>query len=96
MEPSHFLAHTAPDPAWRPALVALWYAARDDWHRAHDTLQDAVGRDADWVHAHLHRVEGDHPNAAYWYRRAQQPVPPHTLSFRDEVMQIAAVIARAE
>lgn len=83
---------TVPAAHWRPAVVALWYAAHDDWHRAHDALQDAVGADADWVHAHLHRIEGDLANAAYWYRRAKQPVPPASLSFADEWQQIVRAL----
>lgn len=57
-----------------PALQALWHAARGDWDAAHEAAQ--VGRDADsaWVHALLHREEGDDSNAAYWYRRAGRPV----------------------
>jgi len=35
---------------------------------------DAAGKDSAWVHAYLHRVEGDLDNARYWYRRAQRPV----------------------
>jgi hypothetical protein len=49
---------------------ALWWAAKDDWDRAHKLVQDDGSKDAAWVHAYLHRVEGDLPNAGYWYRRA--------------------------
>ena len=52
---------------------ALWWAAKGDWDRAHKLVQDEDSREAAWVHAHLHRVEGDSSNAAYWYRRAGQP-----------------------
>jgi hypothetical protein len=55
-----------------PALDALWWAARGNWERAHAIIQDEDGRDAAWVHAYLHRVEGDLGNAAYWYRRASR------------------------
>jgi hypothetical protein len=62
-------------PAGVPgALEALWYERRGDWHRAHEIAQDIAGTDGSWVHAYLHRREGDHSNAAYWYRRAGKPV----------------------
>jgi hypothetical protein len=55
-------------------LTALWHDARDDWSRAHQIAQDIETEDAAWVHAYLHRKEGDPGNAAYWYRRARRPV----------------------
>ena len=56
-----------------PALEALWWAAKGDWDRAHGLVQDDTSRQAAWVHAYLHRVEGDLGNAAYWYRKAGRP-----------------------
>ena len=56
------------------ALLALWWDGRGDWDRAHEVAQDVPGRDGAWVHAYLHRKEGDLGNAAYWYARAGQPV----------------------
>ena len=55
-------------------LEALWRAARNEWDDAHALAQAAQGPDAAWVHAHLHRIEGDLANAAGWYRRAGKPV----------------------
>jgi len=55
-------------------LQALWHASRGDWERAHALAQDAAGREGDWVHACLHRQEGDLGNARYWYARAGRPV----------------------
>ena len=55
-------------------VAALWHDARDDWNRAHQIAQDIENEDAAWVHAYLHRKEGDLGNAAYWYRRARRPV----------------------
>ena len=52
------------------ALMALWWDAKGDWERAHSHAQDDEGRDGAWVHAYLHRKEGDRGNAGYWYRRA--------------------------
>jgi hypothetical protein len=56
-----------------PALAALWWARKGEWDKAHAIVMNAHGRDAAWVHAYLHRVEGDAGNAAYWYRQARQP-----------------------
>lgn len=69
-----------PPPAVMPALVALWHDARGDWVRAHETAQDIDDEIGAWVHAYLHRKEGDPGNAAYWYRRASQPVARGTLA----------------
>ena len=52
------------------ALTALWWDAKGDWKTAHETAQQDEGPDGAWVHAHLHRKEGDAANAAYWYGRA--------------------------
>ena len=54
-------------------LRALSLVAAGDWRGAHDLVQDDSSAEAAWVHAHLHRVEGDLANAAYWYRRAGKP-----------------------
>ena len=54
-------------------LKALRLLAGGDWQGAHEALQDDESKEAAWVHAHLHRVEGDLSNAGYWYRRAGKP-----------------------
>lgn len=56
--------------AFTGALLALWWDSKGDWQRAHEIAQDVQGADGAWVHAYLHRKEGDLGNAAYWYRRA--------------------------
>ena len=56
------------------ALLALWWDAKGDWAKAHEIAQDVAGADGAWVHAYLHRKEGDLGNAAYWYRRAGKSV----------------------
>jgi len=68
---------TVPDVA--PALVALWHDARGDWDKAHAVPQAVDDETRAWVHAYLHRKEGDLSNAAYWYRRAHQPVASESL-----------------
>ena len=66
-------------PTLPPLLAALWHDARGDWRRAHEISQDIETAQAAWVHAYLHRKEGDAGNAAYWYRRAGQPVATDAL-----------------
>jgi len=61
-------------PEVAPALVALWHDAKGDWHAAHETAQAIEDETGAWVHAYLHRKEGDASNAAYWYRRAGREV----------------------
>jgi hypothetical protein len=55
------------------ALQALWYDKQGDWHKAHQVVQNANDTDSAWVHAYLHRKEGDLSNARYWYKRTGQP-----------------------
>ena len=74
-------------PALPAELVALWWAKRDAWDRAHDLLQDLTTVASSRVHAYLHRVEGDLTNAGYWYRRAG--VAPTTDSLDDEWTRLA-------
>jgi hypothetical protein len=68
------LQQAAPPAGLTPALEALWHERHGDWDAAHRIAQDIVGEDGAWVHAYLHRREGDDSNAAYWYRRAGKPV----------------------
>ena len=67
------LADPEPPRGITPALDALWWAGKGDWDRAHKIVmanEDDAG--AAWVHAYLHRAEGDIPNANYWYRKAKR------------------------
>jgi hypothetical protein len=70
-----------PQPArgFAPALAALWWAAKDDWDRAHEIVMAHEDRDCAWVHAYLHRREGDLPNARWWYRQADKPAVTGSL-----------------
>jgi hypothetical protein len=69
----------APAPDLNAPLAGLWWAAKGDWDRAHKIVQDESSREAAWVHAYLHRVEGDLGNAGYWYRRAGQAAAKDSL-----------------
>jgi hypothetical protein len=71
-------------PPVGPALVALWHAGKDQWTRAHEIAQDIDDETGAWVHAYLHRVEGDTANAAYWYRRAGRAVAREALDVEFE------------
>ncbi len=63
-------------PKALPHLVAALDAeAAGNWDPAHELVQDDPSREAAWVHAYLHRREGDPGNARYWYSRAGQPWP---------------------
>ncbi|HMF95808.1 MAG TPA: hypothetical protein VKE96_16015 [Vicinamibacterales bacterium] len=62
-----------------PLLRALWHDARGDWDEAHRLAQDVDDQNGAWVHAYLHRKEGDLGNAAYWYGQANQPVAADAL-----------------
>jgi hypothetical protein len=66
-------ADTPPEGS-TPLVQALWQTAHGGWDAAHEIVQADESADAAWVHAHLHRVEGDLSNAAYWYKRAGKPV----------------------
>jgi hypothetical protein len=83
---------TAPAGITGP-LLALWHDAAGDWDAAHHVAQEASGVDAAWVHAYLHRKEGDASNAAYWYRQANQPVARGDLDAEWSQI-VAALLAR--
>ena len=73
------LIKTRPPAGSAPALAALWWAAKDDWQRAHQLVMDEEGKDCAWVHAYLHRQEGDLANAHYWYEQAGKAVATGSL-----------------
>lgn len=76
------LTQNYPPAGATPAQRVLWHAYRGEWDRAHDIAQDMPGSDGSWLHAYLHRVEGDQANADYWYRRAQRT--PAQTSIEEE------------
>jgi hypothetical protein len=73
------LQHRSPPPDLSNPLRALWEDAKGNWNRAHEIAQDIDDETGAWIHAYLHRKEGDEGNAAHWYRRAGQPVARGTL-----------------
>lgn len=73
------LTRPSPPEGISAPLRALWQDARGDWEGAHATAQAIDDESGAWVHAYLHRKEGDAANAAYWYRRARQPIATDPL-----------------
>lgn len=57
----------------------MWEDAKGRWSDAHAIAQDIEDRTGSWIHAYLHRKEGDLGNAAYWYRRAGRPAAHDAL-----------------
>ena len=75
MTPKQFadsVSDAAPPTDLTPPLEALWWAAKGDWDKAHKIVMNQETAEAAWVHAYLHRVEGDLPNARYWYAKAKR------------------------
>jgi hypothetical protein len=70
---------------WSDALKAIWYDAKGDWESSHNIAQDMHNSLGSWLHAYLHRKEGDRFNAGYWYRLAKREYPKISL---DEELKI--------
>jgi len=68
------LENAVPPAELSAPLAAMWWDARGDWHQAHEAAQQGNDAASAWVHAYLHRKEGDAGNAAYWYSIARKPV----------------------
>jgi hypothetical protein len=84
------LLHDEPPRQLSLALAGLWWDAKSDWKRAHESAQQDEGPAGAWVHAYLHRKQGDLSNAGYWYRRADKP--PSTTSLEEEWIEIAQAL----
>ena len=89
------ISGATPAPDLGAPLAALWWATKGGWDEAHKLVQDEETADAAWVHAYLHRVEGDPANAGYWYRRAGKPVASDSLESEWERMVAALLGGRA-
>jgi len=72
------------------ALAGLWWDAKGDWTKAHECAQEGKGPAGSWVHAYLHRKEGDASNAGYWYQRAGRT--PCRSTFQEEWLEIAEAL----
>lgn len=82
-----------PPAGLTPAQEVLWLARAGRWHEAHDACQDLPDPAGAWIHAWLHREEGDIGNASYWYARARKPVPAAGLSLDREWFEIAGALS---
>jgi hypothetical protein len=94
MTPTAFqrsLSKRRPPAGLSPALQALWWAAKDDWKAAHEIVMAHDDAHCAWVHAHLHRAEGDPANARYWYRQAGKRPATVTLDAERDAI-IAALL----
>ncbi|MEO5682009.1 MAG: hypothetical protein ABIQ88_05165 [Chitinophagaceae bacterium] len=65
--------------ALNPYALSLWHDAKGNWASAHTIIQDIEDKTAAWIHAYLHRKEGDAGNAGYWYSRAHKTMPDYAL-----------------
>jgi len=88
------LSKAEPPAGLTLALRGLWWDAKCDWPQAHEAAQQDNGRAGSWVHAYLHRKEGDESNAAYWYSRAGKRVCHD--SFDDEWLSIVTALLDQE
>ncbi|MFD2248189.1 hypothetical protein [Pontibacter ruber] len=84
------LPEAAPPPELSVYLQALWHEAKGNWEKAHVLIQDLPDQTAAWIHAYLHRKEGDTWNADYWYRKAGRKRPQQTLE--EEWQSIATAL----
>jgi hypothetical protein len=84
------LAEPKPPAGLNRSAEAMWWAKRGNWDQAHRVAQDDPSREGSWVHAYLHRVEGDEGNASYWYSRAGETRP--SCSLDEEWEQIVGTL----
>lgn len=85
------LKNELPNKDWPGVLKSLWYDAKGDWNTAHELVDGKNDTNAKWVHAYLHRKEGDDWNAGYWYRQAGKPFPE--ISLEEEYQELVTVIS---
>jgi hypothetical protein len=87
------LQHNKPPEGLDFAITGLWWDAKGDWTKAHESAQQDEGPRGSWVHAYLHRKEGDASNSAYWYRRAGRPAAASSLA--DEWLEITKALLKS-
>jgi hypothetical protein len=88
------LVKSEPPTGLSTALIALWWAGKNDWDKAHKLVMHDDSAECAWVHAYLHRLEGDLDNARYWYGQARRPAAAGELA--DEWAAIVAALLGAE
>ncbi len=82
------LKENEPNPDWSAGLKSMWWDVKGNWEASHDIAQDMTSLDGSWIHAYLHRKEGDRFNADYWYRKANRFFPK--VSLEDEQKELVA------
>ncbi len=87
------LTHKEPPEKLTFALAGLWWDGKGDWTKAHESAQQDESAAGAWVHAYLHRKEGDSSNAAYWYSRAEKAAA--RCSFEEEWQEIAVTLLKS-
>ena len=90
------LAQSQPPDGFSPVLEGLWWEAKGDWHKAHSCAQQNEDAASHWLHAYLHRKEGDLYNAGYWYRRAGKPVATDSLEVEWAAIVTTLLVLRGE
>ncbi len=88
------LTKSAPHEKASKPLQAMWHDAKGNWDEAHAVAQSVNDTTGAWVHAYLHRKEGDASNASYWYSCANRSVPKVTLE--EEWDQITSELLAAK
>jgi hypothetical protein len=89
------LAQPSVPEAFSPALRAMWEDAKGNWSAAHAIAQEIEDQTGSWIHAYLHRKEGDLANAGYWYRRAGQSAARDPLEDEWDRIVLGLLGARA-
>jgi hypothetical protein len=74
------LGGSSPPDGIASPLAALWYQRKGHFDTAHGIVQGDACINAAWVHAYLHRLEGDPGNAGYWYNRAGRQAQEGSLA----------------
>jgi hypothetical protein len=72
------IQHDQP-PDFSPYLESLWFERKGDWDKAHKIAQEIPDSGGSWIHAYIHRVEGDRWNSNYWYTKAGKKMPDISL-----------------
>ena len=80
------LKNNSPPIGISKPMQAMWYAKKGNWYKAHQIAQNITSDSGSWIHAYLHRVEGDESNARYWYNRAN--IKPINTDFNEEAKRI--------
>jgi len=72
-------------------LKALWFEANGNWDKAHEIVIETSKTEGNWIHAYLHRKEGDSSNASYWYSKSGKQKPDSTLTEEWENLVISCL-----